>query len=209
MWNLKRMIQMNFIYKTETVSQTQQTNLWLPTGEKKGRKNLWLMGTHYCSSVTTSEPLWMTLVIFTISGLEVSSSLWPRGLQHIRLPCPSLSPRVCSNSCLLSQWCYLIILSYATLFSFCLQSFPASGSFSVSWLFTLGGQNISSSPSASVLPMNTQGWFPLGLTGLISLQFKGLSRVFSSTTIRKYQFFGTQFSLRSNSHICTWLLEKL
>jgi len=111
--------------------------LMVSKGGKEGRNNLWLMGTHYCFSVTKSEPLWrllfgdssleplwMTLVIFTISGLEVSNSLWPHGLQHIRLPRPSLSPRVCSNSCPLSQWCYLIILSYATLFSFCLQSFP-------------------------------------------------------------------------------------
>ena len=99
----------------------------------------------------------------------MSDSLWPHGLQHDRLPCPSLSPGVCSNSCPLSWWCYLTISSSATLFSFCLQSFPASGSFTMSQLFTSGGQSIGA--SASVLPMNIQNWFPLGLTGLIILQF--------------------------------------
>ena len=94
------------------------------------------------------------------------------------------------------------------LFSSCLQSFPASGSFPMSWLFTSGGQSITASGSALVLQMNIQGWFPLGLTGLISLQSKGLSRDFSSTTVWKHQFFGTGASLWSNLHICTWLLEK-
>ena len=108
-------------------------------------------------------------------------TLWPHGLEHTRLPCPSLSPGVCSDSYPLSQWCYLTISSSVALFSFCLQSFPASGSFPMSRVFTSGGQSIGASASASVLPMNIQGWFPLGLTGLISLLSKGLSRVFSST----------------------------
>ena len=125
----------------------------------------------------------------------MSSSLWPHGLQHARLPCPSLSPRVCSNSYPLSQWCYLTISSSTALFSFCLQSFPASGSFPISWFFSPGGQSSGASASASVLPMNIQGWFPLRLTGLMALLSKGLSRVFSSTTIRKHQFFGAQPSL--------------
>ena len=133
----------------------------------------------------------------------VSDSLWPRGL-----PCPSLSPRVCSNSRLLSQWCHPTISSSVTPFSPCHQSFPTSGSFPMSRLFASGGQNIGASALESVLPMNIQGWFPLGLTGLISLQSRGLSRVFSSTTIRKHQLFGTQPSLWSDSHIHTWLLEK-
>ena len=124
-----------------------------------------------------------------------------------RLLCPSLSPRVCSNSCPLSQWCCLIISSSAAPF-FSLQSFPAWGSFPVSWLFTSGGQNIGASALASVLSMNIQGWFPLGLTGFISFQSKGLSGVLSSTKIWNYQFFGTQPSSWSNSHIHTWLLEK-
>ena len=113
----------------------------------------------------------------------------------------------CSNSCLLSQWCYLTISSSATLFS-CLQSFPASGSFPMSWLFASGGESIGSSASASTsaVPMNIQGSFPLGLTGLISLLSKGLSRVFFSTTVQKHQFPGIQSSLWSNSHIRLWLL---
>ena len=122
--------------------------------------------------------------------------------------CPSLSPRVCSNSYPLSQWCHPTICSSVAPFSFCLQSFPASGSFPMSQLFTSGGQSIGVSALASALPMNIQGWFPLGLIGLISLQSKGLSRVFSSTTVWKHQFFNTLPFLWSNSHICTWLLEK-
>ena len=126
------------------------------------------------------------LLLFSCSVL--SSCLWPHELQHAKLPCPSLSPRVCSNSCPLSQWCYLTIYlcSLLLLPSF----FPASGSFPVSWLFPSGGPSIEA--SVSVLPMNIQGWFPIGLTGLISLQSKGLSRVFSSTTGQKHQFFGAQ-----------------
>ena len=129
----------------------------------------------------------------------------PGGLQHARLPCPSLSPGVCSNSCPLSWWCCLTISSSATPFSFCLQPFPASGSFPMSWLFTSGCQ---ASASASVFPVNIQDWFPLGLTGLISLLSKGLSRVFSGTTVWKHQFFSAQPSLWSNSHIHKCLLEK-
>ena len=100
------------------------------------------------------------------------NSLWPHGLQQVSLPCPSLSPRVCSNSCPLCWWCHPTILSSVTLFSSCLQSFPASGSFPMSWLFASGGQNIGASVSASALLMNMQGWFPLGLTALISLLSK-------------------------------------
>ena len=108
----------------------------------------------------------------------------------------------------LSQWCHPTISSSAVLFSFCLQSFPSPGSFPMSWFFPSGGQTIGALASASALPMNIQDWFPLGLTGLISLQSKGLSGVFSSATIWRHQFFGTQPSLWSNSHIHTWLLEK-
>ena len=116
-------------------------------------------------------------------------------LCHARLICPSLSPGVCSNSCPLSQLCYPTISSSATHFSFCLQTFPASESFPMSWLFTSGDQSIGTSASALVLPINIQGWFSLGLTSLISFQSKGLSRVFSITTVQKHQFFGIQFSL--------------
>ena len=135
----------------------------------------------------------------------MSGSLTSHGLQHNRLPCPSLSPGVCWNSC---HWVnYVIQLSY-TLSSPYLSASVFSGSFPVSWLFASGGQSIGVSASTSVLPMNIQGWFPLGLTGLISLLSKGLSRVFSSTTVWKHQFSSTQLSLWSNSHIPTWLLEK-
>ena len=144
-------------------------------------------------------------ILLLFFSLTVSGSLWPHGLQYARLPCPSLSSGVCSYSCPLSWWCYLTISSSSSLFSFCLQSFPASVSFEMSQLFPSGGQSIGA--SASVLPENIQGWFPLGLAGLISLQSKGISRVFSSTTIWKRQFFGTQLSLLSKSHICTWLLK--
>ena len=139
----------------------------------------------------------------------MSDTLQPHGLQHTRLPCPSLSPRVCSNSCPLSEWCYLTISSSATLFSFCLQSFPASGSFPVSQLSASGGQSIGASASASIFLMNIHGWFPLGLTGFIFLQSKGLSRVFS-TTSWNHQFFGMYISIfKHNSafSIFFWVLK--
>ena len=145
---------------------------------------------------------------FFFSCSIVSNSLQPHGLQHARFPCPSLSPRVSSDSCPLRQWCHPTISSSVIPISSCPQSFPASGSFSISWPFTSGVQSTGASSSASVLSMNVQDWFPLGLTGLISLQFKGLSRVFFSTAVWNPQFFGTQPSLRSNSHIYTWLLGK-
>ena len=133
----------------------------------------------------------------------MSDSLWPHGLQHARLPCPSPTPRVCSNPCPLSQWCHPTISSSVIPSSSHLQSFPASGSFQLSQFFTAGGQSTGASASTSVLSLNIQGWFPFGLTGVISLQSKGLSRVFSNTTVRKHHFFGAQPSLWSNSHICT------
>ena len=113
----------------------------------------------------------------------MSDSLRPRELQYARLPCPSPSPRACSNSCQLSPWYHPAISSFVIPFSFCLQSFQASGSFPMSWLFATGSQRIGASASASVPPMNIQGWFPLGLTVLISLQSKGLSRVFFNSTV--------------------------
>ena len=136
------------------------------------------------------------------------NSLQPHVLQHTRLLCPPLSPGVFSNFCPLSWWCYLTISSSAISFSFCLQSFRASGSFPLSWLFASGDQSIGAPVSATVLSMNIQGWFPLGFTGLIALLSKGLSRVFSSTTVWKHQFFSVQSSLWSSSHIHTRLLEE-
>ena len=132
------------------------------------------------------------------------NSLWPHRLQHTRLPCPSPSPGARSNSCLLSQWCHPTTLSSMVPFSSHLQSFPASGSFLMSWFFASGGRSIGVSASTSVLPMNTQDWSPLGWTGWISLQSKGLSTVFSNITVQKHQFFSAQLSLWSNSHIHTW-----
>ena len=136
-----------------------------------------------------------------------SNSLQPHGLQHARPPCPSPTPRVSSNPCPLSLWCHPTISSSVVPFSSYLQSFPPSWSFKMSPFFTSGGQSIGVSASASVLPMNTQDWFPLGWTGWISLQSKGL-RVLSNTTVQKHQFFSAQLSLWSNSHIHTWPLEK-
>ena len=130
------------------------------------------------------------------------------GLQHARLPCPSPSPRACSNSCPLSWWCHPTLSSSVVPFPACLQPFSASEFFPMSQFFASGGQSIGVSASASILPMNIQGLFLLGWTGWISLQSKGLSRVFSNTTIQKHPFFGAQPSLWSNSHAWTWLLEK-
>ena len=152
---------------------------------------------------------------------QISVSLqfsWVQSLSHVRLfvtpqtaarqASPPQTPRVYSNSCPLGQWCHPTISSSVVPISFCLQSFPASGSFPVSQLFASGGQSIGDSVSASVLPMDIQDWFPLGLTSLISLQSKGLSRVFLNTTVQKYQFFGAQPFLWFSSQIHTWLLGK-
>ena len=128
------------------------------------------------------------------SRLVVSDSLRPHGLQHTRPPCPSPTPGVYSNSCPLSWWCHPTISSSVVPFSWP-QSFPASWSFQMSQLFTSGGQSTEVSASASILPTNIQDWFPLGLTGWISLQSKRLTRVFSNITVQKYQFIGVQFSL--------------
>ena len=136
----------------------------------------------------------------------VSDSLWPHTLQHTRLPCPSPTPKPCSNSCPLSWWCHPTISSSVVPFSW-LQSFSASGSFPMNQFFASGGQRTETSASASVLPMNIQDWFPLGWTSWISLLSKELSRVFN-TTDQKHQFFSAQLSFWSNSHIHIWLLGK-
>ena len=151
-------------------------------------------------------PLGISSVQFSHSVM--SSSLWPHGLQHARPPCPSPTPGVYPNSCPLSRWCHPTISSFVIRFFSCSQSLPASGSFALSQLFVSGGQSIEVSASTSVLPVNTQDWSPLGWTGWISLQSKWLSRVFSNTTIQQHQFFGSQLSSQSNSHIHTWPLEK-
>ena len=130
------------------------------------------IGAHIVKTILTGEGLGQGELLLFFSLSVMSYSLQPHGLQHGRLPCPSLSPRACSNSCALSWWCHPTISSSVVPFSSCLQSFPASGSFLKSLLFTTGGQNIGASASASVIPMNIQGWFPLGLTVLVSLEFK-------------------------------------
>ena len=135
--------------------------------------------------------------VLQFSRSVVSNSLRPHGLQHTRPPCPSATPGACSNSCPSTQWCHPAISSSVVPSSFCLHSFPAAGSFPMSQFFTSGGQSIGVSASASVLPMNIQDWFPLGLTDWISLQSKGFSRVFSNTTVQKHQcsaFFMVQLS---------------
>ena len=143
------------------------------------------------------------MIKLQFSGSVVSDSLRPHESQHTRPPCPSPIPRVHSNSCLLSRWCHPAISSYVVPFSSCPQSLPASESFTESQLFAWGGQGTGVSALASFLPKNTEGWSPLDWTGWISLQSKGLSRVFSNTTVQKYRFFGAQLSSQSNSHIHT------
>ena len=153
-----------------------------------------VLGSVKCSSVQFSRSV-------------VSHSLRPHELQHTRPPCPSPTPGVYSNSCPSSGWCHPAILSSVVPFSSCPQSLPASESFPMSQLFTWDGQSIGVSASASVLPKNTQDWCPLRWTGWTSLQFKGLTRVFSNTRVQKHQFFGAQLSSQSNFHIHTWPLD--
>ena len=156
--------------------------------------------------MTGTTCTWFSSVQFSHSVM--SDSLRPHELQHARPPRPSPTPGVYPNPCPLSRGYHPTTSSSLAPFSSCLQSFPTSGSFPMSQFFTSGGQNIGVSASTSVLPMNTLDWFRLGWTGWISLQSKGLSRVFSNTTVQKHQFFGAQLSLQSSSHIHTWPLEK-
>ena len=152
----------------------------------------------------------LTIIHYNSAQSVVSDSLGPHESQDTRPPCPSPTPRVHPNSCTWSRCCHPIISSTVVHFSSCLQSFPASGSFQMSQLFASGGQSIGVLASTSVFPMNVQDWSPLAWTGWISLQSKGLSRVFSNTTLQKHQFFSPQLqpSSQSNSHIHSWPLEK-
>ena len=157
--------------------------------------------------------MWGVFEKYTISSVQFSrsvvfDSLRPHESQHARPPCPSPSPGVHSDSRPLSLWCHPAILSSVVPFSSCPQTLPASESFPMSQLTAWGGQSIGVSASASVLPKKSQGWSPLGWTGWLSLQSKGLARVFSNTTVRKHQFFSPQLSSQSNSHIHTWPQEK-
>ena len=173
---------------------------WIFIGRSDADAEVSILGNCYVS-------LNLYVIWWLFSHSIMFDSLWPHGLQHTRCPCPSPTPRVCPNSYPLSQWCHPTVSSSVVSFSPCPQSFPASGSFQLSQLFASGGQSIGVSASTSVLPMNTQDWSPLGWTGWISLQSKGLSRVFFSTTVQKHYFFSAQSSLWSSSHIYTWLLK--
>ena len=160
------------------------------------------------TSLCKKSTCWDLNVSVQFSRSVVSNSLRPHGPQHATPPCPSPTPGAHPNPCPLSRWCHPTISSSVVPFCFWLQSFPASGSFQTSQLFASGSQSIGVSASTSVLPMNTQDWSSLGWTGWISLQSKGLSRVFANTTVQKHQFFCAQLSSQSNSHIHTWPLEK-
>ena len=167
----------------------------------------------YCSpssngSVSLIQCYWQIFKELIFLVLQLQSHVWhlqPHEFHHIRLPCPSLFPGICSDSCPLRGWSYLTIILCCSLL---LRSSPSAGSFPVIWFFASGSQSNGASYSESALPMNIRGWFLFGLTGLISLLSKRLAKVFSSNTIQKHQFFGAQPSLQFNSHTDTWLWEK-
>ena len=202
---LKQITSKGLQYNTWNSAQCY-TAVWM-RGEFRGNGCMYMHG-WVPSLFSWNYQSTVNKLLLLFSRSVMSDSLWLRALQWARLPCPSPSSGASSNSCPLSQWCYPTISSPVVPFSSSLQFFQASGSILMSRLFASGGQSIGASASASVLPMNIQDWFPLGLTGLISLKSKGLSKVFSNTTVQKHQFFGTQLSLWSNSCIHTWLLEK-
>ena len=160
------------------------------------------------ANIISTLKIYIYKYFVNIASVQLSCVQLFETLQHARSPCPIPTLWVYPNSCPLSQWCHRTISFSVVLVFSCLQSFSASGSFPMSQFFTSGGQSIGTSASASVLLMNIQDWFPLGLTGWIPLQSKGLSRVFSNTTVQKHQFFSAQPFLLTNSHIYTWLLEK-
>ena len=200
-----------FIAALLTIANTWQQPKCLSTD--KWIKKMWCVCVCVCACVyiythAHTYTYWMYIHFSSHFSHSVTSDmLWPHRLQHARLPCPSPAPGTCSNSCPLSRWCHPPISSSVP-FSSLLQSFPASGSFLRSQFFASDGPSIGVSASASILPMNIQDWLPLGWISWISLQSKGLSRVFSNTTVQKCQFFGAQLSLWCNSHIHTWPLEK-
>ena len=196
---------------------TQCIDLAHVTGKNSGciSPKLFSQGKSHVFLICSWSSTWLQKVILEgwnysvqFSCSVVSNSLWLHELHHTRPPCPSPTPGVHSNSHPSSWWCHPAISSSVVPFSSCPQSLPTSGALPMSQLFTWGGQSIGVSASASILPMNNQDWCPLEWTGWISLQSKGLSRVFSNTTVQKHLFFGAQFSSQSNSHIRTWPLEK-
>ena len=176
------------ISQRKTVAQIQM--LYLRSRKMKIKMQSLALATWRSLEISDKHFQWSQ---FNCSAMP--NSLEPHGLQQARLPCPSLTPRTCSNSCPSSWWCHPTISSSVVPFPFHLQSFSASGSFPMNQFFTSGGQSIGVSTSTSVLRMNIQDWFPLGWTGWISLQSKGLSRVFSNTTVQKHQFFNAQLCL--------------
>ena len=208
-WEDRNLKEFSFLERIEYL-KIKYKALFMKGAEKKQSENqdsdgkrkdiLFIWGARLFSSVQFSS--------VQFSRSVISDSLRPHESQQARLPCPSQTPRVYSDSCPLSRWCHPTISSSVVPFSSCPQSLPASGSFPMSQLFSWGGQSTGVSASASVLPMNTQDWSPLAWTGCISLQSKGLSRVFSNITVQKHQFFSAQLSSQSNSHIHTWPLEK-
>ena len=207
-WNNWQRI--NFqIYKQLIQVNTRKTNYpikkWAKDLNRHLSKDIW-MANKYMKKCSTSLIIQVNSVQFSRS--VVSDSLWPHELQHTRPPCPSLTPRVHSNSCPCSQWCHPAISSSVVPFSSCPQSLPESESFPMSQLFAWDGQSTGASALASFLSKKSQGWSPSEWTGWISLQSKGLSRVFSNTTAQKHRFFGAQLSSQSNSHIHTWPQEK-
>ena len=213
MWPIiTKVIQIYLTIKMSQYSQHLQQSKTIfvkPRTESKSlpcfhMKKVYIM--HCFNFLCSNYPLPLNSV--QLSRSVLSDSLRLHEPQHARPPCPSPTPRAYSNSCPLSRWCHPTISSSVVPFSSCPQSFLASGSFPMSQLFTWGGESIGGSALTSVLPKNTQDWSPLGWTGWISLQSKGLSRVFSNTTVQKHQFFSAQLSLWSNSHIHTWLPEK-
>ena len=189
------------IWWKEWTEEQVKPRTWVKTKQLflQGNKHLFLVGEKEGKNGISSVQF---------SSSVRSNSLQPHESQHARPRCPSPTPGVYSNSCPSSRWCHQAISFSVVTFSSCLQSLPASESFPVSQLFAWGGQSIGVSASASVLPMNTQDRSPLGWTGWISLQSKGLSRVLSNTTVQKHPFFSTQLSSQSNSYIHTWPLEK-
>ena len=200
-----------FWWQTSSVLQMAYYSLYPQMVDSWDRKQLYLSSYKDTNTVYTMTLIsWPQFSSVQFSRSVVFNSLWPREPQHGRPPCPSPTPRVHPNPCQSSWWCHPTISSSVVPFSSCPQSFPVSGSFPMSQLFASGGQSIgvSASTSASVLPMNIQDWFPLGWTGWISLQSKGLSRVFSNTTVQKHHIFSAQISSQSNSHIHTWPLGK-
>ena len=195
-------------YNDHFLNQEFWNLLWHQTGRPSVLRFMGSqrVGHDWATELNWTDGTGLSLVQFSHS--VITDSLWCHGLQHSRPPCPSPTPGAYSNSCPSSRWSHPTILSSAIPFSSCPQSLQASGSFQMSQLFTSGGQSTGVSASASVLPMSIQDWSPLGWTGWISLQSKGLSRVFSNTIVQKHQFFSAQLSLQYNSHIHTWLLEK-